>query len=307
MTMPPPSTPATPAPASDPAPRTNTNAAAAAARLGVRRLRDALTGSGAGWFAIVFLSATILLSLLAPILPLDPNATDLDSMSKPPSLEHWFGTDQIGRDYFARVVYGGRISLLVGFLAMITATAIGALVGVVAGYAHPRIDNLLMRLVDFLSSIPWMILVIVVSVFLRPGLVTIIIVIGGFTWMSTARLVRAETLSVKERAYVGYSGYIGERAPRIVGRHVLPDVIPTILVAATASVSQAMMTEASLSFLGVGIQQPMASWGSLLQTAQGSLQQLPHLALIPGLLIMATVFSFNALGNTLRRSISRGA
>lgn len=271
------------------------------------RLREALRGAPQSWFAIVFLAVVILLSLLAPILPLDPDTTDLDSMSAPPSLEHWFGTDQLGRDYFARVVYGGRISLLVGFLAMITATAIGALIGLVAGFGHPRIDNLLMRLVDFLSSIPWMVLVIVASVFLRPGLVTIIVVIGGFTWMTTARLVRAETLSVKERAYVGYSGYIGERPTKIVGRHVLPDVLPTILVAATTSVSQAMMTEASLSFLGVGIQQPMASWGSLLQTAQGSLQQLPHLALIPGLLIMGTVFSFNALGNTLRRYLARGA
>lgn len=272
-----------------------------------RRLRDALSGSAAGWFAIVFLTLVIGVSLLAPVLPLDPDTTDLDAMSAPPSWEHWFGTDQIGRDYFARVVFGGRISLLVGFLAMATATGIGALIGLVAGFGHPRVDNLLMRLLDFLSSIPWMILVIVVSVFLKPGLATIIIVIGGFTWMTTARLVRAETLSVKERAYVGYSGYIGERAPRIVGRHILPDVLPTILVAATASVSNAMMTEASLSFLGVGIQQPMASWGSLLQTAQGSLQQLPHLALIPGLLIMGTVFSFNALGNTLRRYLSRGA
>lgn len=272
-----------------------------------RRLRDALSGSPAGWFAVFFLTVVIVVSLLAPLLPLDPETTDLDAMSAPPSWEHWFGTDQIGRDYFARVIFGGRISLLVGFLAMVTATAIGALVGLVAGFSHPRVDNLLMRLVDFLSSIPWMILVIVVSVFLKPGLVTIIIVIGGFTWMTTARLVRAETLSVKERAYVGYSGYIGERAPRIVGRHILPDVVPTILVAATASVSNAMMTEASLSFLGVGVQQPMASWGSLLQTAQGSLQQLPHLALIPGLLIMGTVFSFNALGNTLRRYLSRGA
>lgn len=156
------------------------------------RLREALRGAPQSWFAIVFLAVVILLSLLAPVLPLDPDTTDLDSMSAPPSLEHWFGTDQLGRDYFARVVYGGRISLLVGFLAMITATAIGALIGLVAGFGHPRIDNLLMRLVDFLSSIPWMVLVIVASVFLRPGLVTIIVVIGGFTWMTTARLVRAE-------------------------------------------------------------------------------------------------------------------
>lgn len=269
-----------------------------------RPLRD-LLDSPQAWAAVIFLTVLALLSLLAPVLPLDPDTTDLDSMSAPPSPEHWFGTDQLGRDYFARVIYGGRISLLVGLLAMITATLIGAVVGIVAGFAHPRVDSLLMRLVDFLSSIPWMILIIVVSVFLKPGLATIIIVIGGFSWMITARMVRAETLSVKERAYVGYSGYIGEHPVRIVTRHILPEVLPTILVAATASISSAMMTEASLSFLGVGIQQPMASWGSLLQTAQGNLQQLPHLALIPGLLIIATVMSFNALGNSLRHLLAR--
>lgn len=268
------------------------------------RLRDALSSPQA-WFALGFLGVLVLLSLAAPLLPLDPETTDLDAMSEPPSAEHWFGTDQIGRDYFARVVYGGRISLAVGFLAMAAATAIGSIVGLVAGFSHPRVDSLLMRVVDFLSSIPWMILIIVASVLLKPGLVTIIVVIGGFSWMTTARLVRAETLSVRERSYVGYSGYIGERGPRIVWRHILPEVLPTILVAATATVSLAMMTEASLSFLGVGIQPPMASWGSLLQTAQGSLQQLPHLALIPGILIMLTVFSFNALGNALRRYLSR--
>ncbi|MEN0070777.1 MAG: ABC transporter permease [Propionicimonas sp.] len=284
---------------------TAATAGPATRRPALNRVRTSVPAQA--WVAIGFLGLLVLLSLLAPVLPLDPDTTDLDAMSQPPSAEHWFGTDQLGRDYFARVVYGGRISLVVGFLAMLTATVIGALVGVVAGFAHPRVDGLLMRLVDFLSSIPWMILIIVVSVFLKPGLATIIIVIGGFSWMATARLVRAETLSVKERAYVGYSGYIGERPARIVIRHILPEVLPTILVAATASVSLAMMTEASLSFLGVGIQQPMASWGSLLQTAQGNLQQLPHLALIPGLLIIATVLSFNALGNALRHQLSREA
>lgn len=272
-----------------------------------RRLRQAVFATPQGWFAVIFLVVVIGLCALAPVLPLDPNTPDLDAMSKPPSAEHWFGTDQIGRDYFARVVYGGQISLLVGFLAMATATALGSLVGVVAGFGHRRVDNLLMRAVDFLSSIPSLILIIVASVFLKPGLSTIIIVIGGLTWMTTARLVRAETLSVKERAYVSYSGYIGEQPTWIVLRHILPDVLPTILVAATTNLSTAMMTEASLSFLGLGIQQPMASWGSLLQTAQGSLQQLPHLALIPGLLIMGTVFSANALGNALRHYLSRGA
>jgi peptide/nickel transport system permease protein len=256
--------------------------------------------------AIAFLVLLAVVSLLAPLLPLDPTTTDLAARWQPPSAEHWFGTDELGRDYFSRVVYGGRISLTVGVLAMAAATAIGVVVGVVAGYAGGRLDDVLMRFVDFLSSIPWMVLVIVVSVFLKPGLWTIIFVIGAFSWMATARLVRAETLSLRERPYVGYARYIGVRRVLVVTRHVLPDAAPTIIVAATASISNAILTESALSFLGLGIQPPMASWGSLLETAQGSLQAAPYLALIPGVLILLTVLSFNVLGDALRQSVSEG-
>ena len=253
--------------------------------------------------AIGFLVVVGAVCLAAPLLGLDPTGTDLAVRWQPPSAAHWFGTDELGRDYFARVVYGGRISLTVGILAMLAASLIGVVVGVVAGYAGGRTDDALMRFVDFLSSIPWMVLVIVASVFLKPGLWTIIVVIGAFSWMGTARLVRAETLSLRERTYVGYARYIGERHPLIVLRHVLPDAAPTIIVAATASISTAILTESALSFLGLGIQPPMASWGSLLETAQGSLQGAPYLAVIPGLLILLSVLSFNVLGEALRRSL----
>ncbi|MBD3941989.1 ABC transporter permease [Microbacterium sp. NEAU-LLC] len=256
--------------------------------------------------AIAFLVLLAVVSLLAPLLPLDPTTTDLAARWQPPSAEHWFGTDELGRDYFSRVVYGGRISLTVGILAMAAATAIGVVVGLVAGYAGGRLDDLLMRFVDFLSSIPWMVLVIVVSVFLKPGLWTITLVIGAFSWMATARLVRAETLSLRERPYVGYARYIGVNRVLVVARHVLPDAAPTIIVAATASISNAILTESALSFLGLGIQPPMASWGSLLETAQDSLQAAPYLALIPGVLILLTVLSFNVLGDALRQSVSEG-
>ncbi|MDO5681213.1 MAG: ABC transporter permease [Propionibacteriaceae bacterium] len=265
------------------------------------RLRTVLRKPGA-LAAAIFLGLVIVLSVIAPFTPLDPTAIDLDSMSSPPSAEHLFGTDALGRDYLARVVFGGRISLLVGFLAMAAATLIGTLVGLLAGYSHKFVDVALMRLVDLLSSIPWMVLIIVVSVFLKPGIITIIVVIGAFSWMSTARLVRAETLSVRERTFVQYASFIDLPKPRIVVRHILPQILPTIMVAATASLASAMMTEASLSFLGVGVQAPMASWGSLLQTAQGDLQRLPHLAVIPGLLIMATILSVSTLGNAVREA-----
>lgn len=254
--------------------------------------------------ALTFLALLTLVSVFAPLLPLDPTTSDLSIRWQGPSAAHWLGTDDLGRDYLSRVVYGGRISLTVGVLAMLASTLIGIIVGLVAGYARGWLDEVLMRLVDFLSAIPWMVLVMVASVFLRPGLWTIIIVIGAFAWMPTARLVRAETLSLRERTYVGYARFIGERPRRVVWRHILPDATPTIIVAATATISSAMLTESALSFLGLGIQPPMASWGSLLESAQGALARSPLLALVPGLLIMLTVLSFNVVGDALRRAVS---
>ena len=260
--------------------------------------------SGAEIAAVVFLGILILVSVVSLFLPLDATTTDLGNRWQLPSAAHWFGTDDVGRDYVARVIEGGQVSLLVGVLAMLASTAIGVIIGLTAGYFRGWVDEALMRFVDFLSSIPWMVLVLVASTLLKPGLWTIVVVIGLFSWMPTARLVRAETLSLRERTFVGYSRFVGERAPVVVFRHILPDAAPTIIVAATTSISQAILTESALSFLGLGIQPPMASWGSLLQAAQGSLARSPLLALIPGLLITLTVLSFNVLGDALRRRVS---
>lgn len=251
-------------------------------------------------FAIVFLSLIIIFAVFAFLLPINPNATDVDHMLQGPSASHLFGTDELGRDYLARTVYGSRVSLTVGLLAMIISTSIGVLVGTVSGYFGGIIDNILMRFVDVLSSIPWMILVMVVSIFLKPGLQAIIIVIGLFTWMEIARLVRAETLSVKEREYVLYAVSSGVSSRQIIFRHIIPSIFPTIIVASTTGIANAIMTESSLSFLGLGVQQPMSSWGSLLQNAQGNLQNAPYMAILPGLLIVLTIYSFNKLGDVLR-------
>jgi peptide/nickel transport system permease protein len=250
--------------------------------------------------SILFLLVVIILSLLAPLLPIDPNSTDVSSILQPPSLEHPFGTDEIGRDYLARVIYGGRVSLLVGFLAMVICICVGIVVGTVAGYFGGIIDSILMRIVDIMSSIPWMVLVTVISLFLERGLKSIIIVIGFFTWMENARLVRAETLSLKEREYVMYAKFAGVAGYKIILKHIVPAVLPTIIIAASTGIANAIMTESSLSFLGLGIQQPMSSWGSLLQSAQGNMQNAIYMAILPGLLIVMTVFAFNKLGNLLR-------
>ena len=183
---------------------------------------------------------------------------------------------------------------------MLASVFIGVTVGTISGYCGGIVDMILMRIVDVMSSIPWMILVTVISIFLNPGLKSIIIVIGCFTWMEIARLVRAETLSIKEREYVMYAKFVGTPFWKVILMHIIPSVFPTIIIAATTSIAGAIMTESSLSFLGIGIQQPMSSWGSLLQSAQTNLQNALYMAFIPGLLIVCTIFAFNKLGNLLR-------
>lgn len=266
----------------------------------LNNVKEELKGNKSALIAIGFLIVIISISMFAFIIPIDPDMTDTSNMLQGPSLKHLFGTDELGRDYLIRTIYGGRVSLTVGILAMIISTSIGVTVGTISGYFGGKIDNILMRFVDIISSIPWMILVTVVSIFLKPGLQAIIIVIGFFSWMETARLVRAETLSIKEREYVLYANSIGESSSKVIFKHIIPSVFPTIIISSTSSIAGAIMTESSLSFLGLGIQPPMSSWGNLLQNAQTNLQSAPYMALLPGLLIVLTIYSFNKLGNVLR-------
>lgn len=256
-------------------------------------------------FSVFFLLFLVLLSISLPLFPLNPTSTNITQMNQAPSLDYLFGTDNMGRDYLARVLYGGRISLLVGVLAMLASVLIGTLVGITAGYFGGWVDSVLMRIVDVLSSIPWLVLVIVLSVFLKPGLTTIIIVIGGFSWMRISRLIRGETLSAKTHDYVSYARFIGVQPLTIIRRHILPSILPTLIVAASSSISSAIMTESALSFLGIGIQQPQASWGSLLQNAQSTLQSTPYMAILPGLFILLTIYSFNNVGDLIRDSLQK--
>lgn len=250
--------------------------------------------------ALAFLLLISLLSVFAFLSPYDPDAIDVLRKMEGPSAQHWAGTDDLGRDYLTRVLYGGRISLVVGLTAMLISTGIGVLVGTVSGYFGGWVDGILMRFVDILSSIPWLILVTVISIFFKPGLQAIITVIGLFTWMGIARLVRAETLSVKEREYVLYAEAIDQRRLFIILRHVLPSVLPTIIIAATTGIAGAIMTESALSFLGFGVQPPMSSWGSMLNRAQGMLGRAPYMAIVPGVMIILTVYSFNKIGDLIR-------
>ena len=247
------------------------------------------------WFAVVFLILIIFSSITNEFSGLDPEAIDVTNMLQEPSSEHWFGTD-----YFARVLSGARVSLVVGILAMVTSVTIGVTIGVISGYFGGLVDNICMRIVDVFSAIPWIIMVTVVSLLFKRGLASIIIVIGCLSWMEISRLVRMETMSAKNREYVQYAELIGVAKLKIIVKHLLPTIFPIIITAATGAIANAIMVESSLSFLGIGIQPPMASWGSLLQTAQTNLSNAPYMAFIPGILIVLTILSFNKLGDLIR-------
>lgn len=251
-------------------------------------------------FSLAFLILVMIVSLCIVFFNADPDAIDVTNKLKGSSPEHIFGTDEMGRDYFLRVLYGGRVTLLVGVLAMLCSLLIGVSIGTISGYFGGLLDSLLMRFLDVLCSIPWIIMVTVFGLLFRRGLASIIFVIALFSWMEIARLVRSEVLSVREKEYVRYGRFVGQKSSHIMLKHIIPSVFPTIITAATATIASAIMMESALSFLGLGVAAPTSSWGSLLQSSQKYLQKAPHMAFIPGILIILTVFSFNKLGDLLR-------
>jgi peptide/nickel transport system permease protein len=259
-----------------------------------------LVSSKMGIASIAILSLLIIGAILAFLSPHDPNQLDVTRRLQAPNAEHWFGTDDYGRDIFTRVLYGGRVSLMVGFASMVLATVIGVTIGVVSGYFGGWLDNLLMRLLEIILSIPSFLVILLLSVLLKPNLGSIVIIIGSLMWMHMARIVRAETMAIREREYVLYAKASGLGSAGIIFRHVLPGLVPVIIVGATNNVASSIMMESSLSFLGFGVQPPNATWGSMLNGAQGFLTQAPYMAIFPGALILLTVLSFNILGDLLR-------
>lgn len=250
-----------------------------------------------GMIAIILLT---LMSIFAFLYPVDPNAISMERQIAP-CAAHPFGTDEMGRDYLARCIYGGRASLLVGFLSMILSTFIGIVVGSVSGFMGGIVDAVLMHIVDALMSLPTFLIMIVMNAYLKPGLQNIVLIIGFLTWMNIARIVRGETISLNEREYVVYAKISGQKTHATILKHILPNIMPTIIVSATMNIAQAILMESSLSFFGLGIQPPTASWGSMLSNAQKYIQTAPHLAIFPGILILVTVISFNYLGEVMRK------
>lgn len=246
----------------------------------------------------------VLIAVFAPLIaPYDPLATSWLAIRKPPSWAHWMGTDELGRDVLSRVIFGARASMLAGVVSVGIAAGIGIPMGVVAGFVGGWIDSVLSRIIDAMLACPFLILAIALAAFLGPDLTNAMIAIGVSTAPRFMRVARAATLEASSFDYVEAAWAIGNPPWRVAVRHVAPNIIPPILVQGTLSIAQAIIAEASLSFLGLGQQPPLPSWGSMLNAAQQFLTQAPWLAIFPGLAIFFCVLSFNLVGDGLRDAL----
>ncbi len=259
------------------------------------------------YIAILFFSVMIFLAVIVPFFPsLDPNQfnPDVSPEAMPPSLDHPFGTDDLGRDVLLRAIFGARISLAVGFVSVGIALIVGAALGFLTGYFGGRFDNVMMRIVDVMMSIPTIFLILILQSSFKPSILNVMLVIGFTSWMGITRLVRAEVMSLKERPFILAVKARGFGSLTIL-RHIIPHTINPILVTATLGIGNAIMSESVLSFLGMGVQPPNASWGNMLENSLSFMFDAPWMAIIPGLLITLTVLALNYIGDTLRSRLNR--
>lgn len=266
-----------------------------------RLRRDTRTRIGVAVIVIM-----IVMAVFAPLVARqDPNAIDLINLLEPPSRAHWLGTDVQGRDVWARLVYGARVSLAVGLVSQAIAVSIGVTLGLLAGYYRGWIDELVMRLADVTLAFPTLLLLIAMSAALQPSMGVVFVTIGVVGWAGMARLVRGQVLVVRDLEYVQAARALGAKGRRVMLRHVLPNVVGPVVIAATLGVAGAIMAEAALSFLGLGIQPPTASWGSMIADGRDldQLRNAPWTSLAPGLAIGAAVLGFNLLGDALRDAL----
>lgn len=251
--------------------------------------------------SLFFILLMMAVALLAPLIATHgPSAIDMRSILSQPSGRHLFGTDTLGRDIFSRIVFGSRISLSIGFIAVGIALVIGISLGSIAGYYGGRVDSVIMRFVDIMLCFPTFFLILAVIAVLEPSIVNIMAVIGMTGWMGVARLIRAEILTLKERDYVAAAKVMNASDSWIIARHLIPNAIAPVLVSATLGIGGAILTESALSFLGIGVQPPTPSWGNILIDGKATLGVAWWLTVFPGLFILATVLAYNLLGEALR-------
>jgi peptide/nickel transport system permease protein len=252
----------------------------------------------------VIVMCLFLIAVLAPLLsPFSPNEIDRKEILEPPSLKHPLGTDDLGRDLLSRMIWGARISLAVGFVAVGIATFLGMILGALSGYYGGWTDRITMRFIDIMLSIPTFFLILAVIAFVGPSIWNIMIVIGVTSWMGVARLVRAEFLSIKEREYVLAAKALGVHDIRIIFRHIMVNSLAPVLVSAVLGVAGAVLVESALSFLGLGVQPPTPSWGNILTLGKDNIEIAWWLSVYPGLAILITVLGYNLLGEGIRDSI----
>ncbi|ESR25598.1 ABC transporter permease [Lutibaculum baratangense] len=269
-----------------------------------RRVWRRLKARPAALVALCVVVVIVLAALLAPLLaPYDPTQQSWTAVRQAPSWQHWFGTDEVGRDVFSRVLYGARASLAAGVVSIVIAVIFGVPLGLLAGYVGGWVDAALSRLTDAMLAIPFLILAIALAAFLGPNLTNAMIAIGISATPIFIRLTRGQVLTVKAEDYVEAARAVGNPGWRIALRHILPNVLPPLLVQVTLTIAAAVIAEASLSFLGLGQQPPMPSWGSMLNSAQRFLSNAPWMAIYPGMAIFLTVLSFNVLGDGLRDAL----
>lgn len=264
------------------------------------RLRKNKMAVAGGIFIVLLMLASFLAPLIAPHSYQEQN---LALGATPPGLAHWFGTDQLGRDLFARVLYGGRISISVGLAATLVSVIIGVLYGSISGYLGGRADVVMMRMVDILYSMPFIIFVILLMVVFGRNIILLFMAIGAVEWLDMARIVRGQVLSLKKQEFIEAAVALGLRKRRIILRHMVPNVLGIVIVYSTLIVPGVILLEAFLSFLGFGVQPPMSSWGTLILDGARSIEEYPWLLIFPGLFFSLTLFSANFLGDGLRDAL----
>ncbi len=255
-------------------------------------------------FCAIIVILLVLIAIFAPMLaPYDPDVQDYASILQSPSKAHLLGTDEYGRDILSRIIYGTRVSLSVGLLAQVLATLIGVTLGALAAYYGGWVDTLISRIMEIFAAFPDLIFAMGIMFVIGPGIKNIFIALGLLTWVRTARMVRGQILQLKEKEYVEAAKASGATAFHTITKHLIPNCISTVIVLVTLGIPNAIMYEASLSFLGLGIQPPTASWGSMISFAQPYISYLPTYSIFPGIAIMITVIAFNIFGDGLRDAL----
>ncbi|MDK2867030.1 MAG: peptide/nickel transport system permease protein [Clostridiales bacterium] len=270
-------------------------------------MRDALVRlfrNKAAILGLIIIVVLILSAIFADIVsPFSYDEQDLRQRFLAPSAEHFFGTDEYGRDIFSRIIYGSRTSLLVGAISVTISSGIGTILGAISGYYGNRVDNIIMRLIDVMLAIPNILLAISIAATLGPGIVNVMIAVGISSVPGYARLVRASVMSLRDQEFIEAARSIGANDARIILRHILPNCMAPIIVQATMSIAIAILSAAALSFLGLGVQPPMAEWGSMLSNGRAYIRDYWWVVTFPGVAIMSTVFAFNLFGDGLRDAL----